>query len=98
MDNPVAGVEYALMQDAFDEWYTETYPGEVVEPLKHLAEIAFCTAWIMAMERYSSVVANRSAALVKEAIAELRADVCPTCDEPCKVDSVDKSVCCGARM
>jgi len=25
-------------------------------------------------------------------------DICPSCKEPCGVDSVDKSVCCGARM
>lgn len=25
-------------------------------------------------------------------------EICPTCEEPCEVNSVDKSECCGARM
>lgn len=63
--------EYDLMRDAFDLWYAEKYPGNQLEALKVISEVAFCNAWIMAMERYSSVAYNKVSEIVKSELGRI---------------------------
>ena len=60
-------VEFDLLRDSFEQWYANEYSDKASHPiLKHISEKAFGAAWMMALERYTSITFNA----VRKAIAD----------------------------